>query len=178
MKRFSKTFISAVTGFFLIAGTWAVAAGALPSDWKFEQPFQVGASGLVKLSLPMKTLDAARPALEDLRLYDDAGNAVPYFLERPAPTEKAAQSAKSFQVSLERMNTVIVVETGLGEPVKAVTLETPAFSFVKAVRVDGSPDRTAWRRSPQAKSFSPGRCQPVARFIPGRQMEISAARGG
>ena len=46
-------------------------AAALPTDWKHEQQFNVSAPGLVKMSLPVETLDAARPALEDLRLYDD-----------------------------------------------------------------------------------------------------------
>src|ERR1039458_8553744 len=49
-------------------------AATLPSDWQREQPFNVTTSGLIKLSLPVETLDAARPALEDLRLYDDAGD--------------------------------------------------------------------------------------------------------
>jgi len=46
--------------------------------------------------LPVETLDAARPALEDLRLYDDAGNEVPYLIERPVPVTKIVQNVKSF----------------------------------------------------------------------------------
>ena len=70
------------------------AAANLPSDWRHEQSFDVSNAGLVKISLPVETLDAARPALEDLRLYDGAGNEVPYFIQRPAP--EADFSACSF----------------------------------------------------------------------------------
>jgi hypothetical protein len=45
---------------------WAHAV-ALPSDWQHEQTFNVSTPGLLKLSLPVETLDAARTALEDLR---------------------------------------------------------------------------------------------------------------
>jgi hypothetical protein len=58
----------------------------------------VPAPGLVKLSLPVETLDAARAGLEDLRLQDDAGSEVPYLIARPAPAARISQSAKSFQV--------------------------------------------------------------------------------
>ena len=89
-------------------------AAGLPADWQHEQPFSVPAPGLVKLSLPVETLDAARPALEDLRLYDDAGNEVPYLIERPVPVVKIVQNAKSFQVSLNPSNTVIVAGNRAG----------------------------------------------------------------
>jgi hypothetical protein len=121
------------------------AAGALPAEWRHEQQFSVTASGLVKLSLPVETLDAARPALEDLRLDDDAGNEVPYVIERPAPAPQMSRRAQSFQVSLNPLTSVITLETGVAGPLDAVTLETPAESFIKAVRVEGSADNRNWR---------------------------------
>ena len=104
------------------------------------------APGLVKISLPVETLDAARPGLEDLRLCDDAGNELPFLLSHPAPAAKAIQSAKSFQVSLGAATTVITLETGLTQPLDGVSLETPAMNFIKAVRVEGSPDARNWQR--------------------------------
>src|ERR1017187_2137453 len=68
-------------------GTFGQVA-PLPGDWQHEQRFDVPATGLVKLSLPTATLEAARPGLEDLRLYDDAGREVPYLIERPKPAGK------------------------------------------------------------------------------------------
>ena len=110
------------------------------------QQFDIAAPGLVKISLPVETLDAARPALEDLRLWDDAGNELPFLITRPVPSAKAVQSARSFQVSLNASTTVITLETGLAQPLDGVTLESPAANFIKAVRVDGSADGQNWQR--------------------------------
>ena len=117
----------------------------MPSDWQHEQTFNVSTTGLMKINLPVETLDVARPALEDLRLYDDAGDEIPYVLTRPVPSPKVIQTAKSFQVSLNASTTVITLETGLAQPLDGVTLETPAGDFIKAVRVEGSVDGKNWR---------------------------------
>jgi Protein of unknown function (DUF3999) len=133
--------------------SWGFSAGAagLPVEWQREQLFNVPAPGLVKLSLPVETLDAARPALEDLRLYDDAGDEIPYLMERPVPVVKVVQNVKSFHVSLTPSNTVILLETGLTQPLDDVTLETPAESFIKPVRVEGSTDLKSWRSLEQGQ---------------------------
>ena len=89
MKRLNNFSASLLHVFALLVGVSAAAAN-LPSDWQREQSFDVSTTGLVKMSLPVETLDAARPALEDLRLYDDAGNEVPYLIERPAGRESRA----------------------------------------------------------------------------------------
>ncbi len=125
----------------------ALSAGAapLPADWQHEQRFQVPAPGLVKMSLPVETLDAARRGLEDLRLYDDAGNEVPYLIQRPVPVGKVVRNAASFDVALNVAKTVLTLETGLAQPLDGVTLETPARDFIKAVRVEGSADRSGWQ---------------------------------
>src|SRR5580692_6826696 len=88
-----------------------VHATNLPTDWQDEQSFTLSTTGLVKLALPAETLNAARPALEDLRLYDDAGNEVPYLIEYPAPVTKFFQPAKSFVATLKPNSTVINLET-------------------------------------------------------------------
>ena len=144
MKRLNSFLINGVCGSLLLAVLSAPGAN-LPSDWQHEQTFNVSTTGLVKINLPVETLDAARPALEDLRLYDDAGNEVPYLIEQPMPAPKIVRSTKSFQVSLSANNTVILLETGLAQPLDAVTLETPAGDFIKAVRVEGSGDGKNWR---------------------------------
>jgi hypothetical protein len=135
-------------GLFCVAALFAGASGTamrLPSAWEHQQSFNVSASGLVKISLPIETFDAARPALEDLRLFDDLSNEIPYLIERPVPTPEIVQPAKSFDVSLNPDNTVILLETGLSTPIDAVTLETPARDFIKAVRVEYSDDRNGWK---------------------------------
>src|ERR1035437_1939344 len=119
-------------------------AATLPADWQHEQHFGVSASGLVKLSLPLSTLDAARPALEDLRLYDNAGMEVPYLIERPRPAGRIVQAAKSFQVTRNGATTVLTDETGLTGPIDGVTLETPARAFLKEVQIEGSTEGQNW----------------------------------
>ena len=131
-------------GLFLFFGL-SLDAANLPAEWPHVQDFAIAAPGLVKISLPVATLDAARPALEDLRLCDAAGTELPFFIERPVPANKAIRPAKSFQVSLNANATVITLETGLAQPLDGVSLETPAGGFIKAVRVEGSADGQRWQ---------------------------------
>jgi hypothetical protein len=143
-------FVRTATRVVFAAGLSASAAD-LPSDWQHEQTLDVSTTGLVKINLPAVMLDAARPALEDLRLYDATGDEIPYVLTRPAPLPKVIQKVKSFQVLLNANNTVITLETGLTQPLDAVTLETPAGDFIKAVRVEGSADGRNWRTLAQGQ---------------------------
>jgi hypothetical protein len=128
-----------------------VRAATLPSDWQHEQAFNVSTSGLIKISLPVETLDAARPALEDLRLYDDSSSEVPYVIERLMPSVKTIRDVKSFQVSLQSRATVITIETGLVQPLDTITLETPALSFLKPVRIEASADGRNWQTLAQGQ---------------------------
>jgi hypothetical protein len=150
MKRLVNFSASVLYVFALLSGVSAAAAN-LPSDWQRDQSFDVSTTGLVKMSLPVETLDAARPSLEDLRLYDNAGNEVPYLIERPAQVAKAAQAVKALQVSLNANTTVITVETGLAQPFDGITLETPAMNFIKAVRVESSEDGNRWQTLAQGQ---------------------------
>ncbi len=129
----------------------SATAASLPPDWQREQSFDISTTGLVKMSLPVETLDAARPELEDLRLYDAAGNEVPYLIDRPVPIAKVVQEAKSFQVSLNANTTVITLETGVAQPLDGVTLESPSTDFIKAVSVESSDDGKLWQISAQGQ---------------------------
>jgi hypothetical protein len=144
MKRSNKLWHHWICTLAAATSVSASAAG-LPADWQHEQLFTVPTPGLIKLNLPGETLDAARPALEDLRLYDEAGNEVSYLIERPVPVTKVVQNVKSFHISLTPTNTVIVLETGLAQLLDDIVLETPAESFLKPVRVEGSTDLKRWQ---------------------------------
>jgi hypothetical protein len=135
------------------AAMFSANAATLPAEWQHQQEFNVSAPGLVKLSLPVETLDFARPLLEDLRVYDDSGSEVPYLIEHPAPAGRVVRNAKSFQTSLNAQTTVITLETGLGQPVDDITLETPARDFIKSVQVEGSSDGQNWRSVLQGKAI-------------------------
>jgi hypothetical protein len=139
MKRLNNLFCACI-----LATTVSAGASNLPSDWQHEQQFTISKPGLMKISLPAETLNAARPGLEDLRLYDDVGNEIPYVIEHPMPSPKVVQAAKSFSVSLNPANTVITLESGIPQPFDAVTLETPVSDFIKSVRVEDSTDGIRW----------------------------------
>jgi hypothetical protein len=135
------------SGLCVLMGTCVAAtqAAPLPADWQHEQRFDAPAAGLLKLSLPTATLNAARPGLADLRLYDDAGREVPYLIERPKPAGKVIRDAKSFQVAVNASTTVLTLETGLAQPLDGVTIDSPATRFLKAVHIEGSADGQGWQ---------------------------------
>jgi hypothetical protein len=143
-------------------------AAVLPGDWQYEQPFDVSNPGLVKLSLPVQTLDRARPGLEDLRVCDDAGHELPYLIERPRPAGRLTQRAETFQVSLNPATTVISLETGLAQPLAAVTLETPAAEFIKSVQIAGSNDGKSWQTLAQGEPIfrQPGGANQLQLVLP------------
>ena len=57
------------------------AQSASLSDWPNRQELAVPAPGLVKLNLPVETLDAAQAGLEDLRILDPGSAEVSYAIE-------------------------------------------------------------------------------------------------
>ena len=148
----------------------SVVAATLPAAWQNQQQFEVSEPGLIKLSLPLETIDAARSGLEDLRIYDGAGLEVPYFLHRSAAASKAMPPAKSLAISLQEQATLLAVETGFSEPLDAVTLQTPASSFIKAVQVEGSKNGRSWQKLAEGL--------PIFRQPAGvEQLEVSVPQG-
>ncbi|MEI2722264.1 MAG: DUF3999 family protein [Verrucomicrobiota bacterium] len=145
--------MSAFLFLLLIVPIASSVAAPLPAEWQRAQQFDVTAPGLVKLSLPVATLDAARPALEDLRLYDDAGNELPYLIQHATPGQQAGQfkAQSRFRSALNPNTTVITLETGLAQPLDGVTLESPAASFIKSVQIETSADGKSWARLAQAR---------------------------
>ena len=133
------------------AWTFPIRAAALPGDWQREQAFEVSNAGLIKLDLPIETLDSARPGLEDLRLYDNAGNEIPYLIHRPIPVARIVRDVSSFRVSLNPDSTVVSLQTGLSQSLDDVLLESPAENFIKSVRVEGSTDGNRWQSLAQGQ---------------------------
>jgi len=52
-----------------------------PNEWRNTQALEVPAQGLVRINVPVATLDVAQPGLEDLRIIDSTGNQVPYLID-------------------------------------------------------------------------------------------------
>ena len=136
---------AAVTAALGLCAACAPARALDPAAWPSRPPLPVERAGLHKLALPPSTLGLARPGLEDLRLLDPAGREVPFAFTSPAPAVPAATRAPaSFRVSLSDSATQLLLETGTTTPLAALTLTTPAPSFLKAVRLEISPDGERW----------------------------------
>ncbi len=167
MKRLNNFPAGWLCGCALLLGVSATAAN-LPSDWQHEQSFDVSTTGLVKISLPVETLDAARPALEDLRLYDDAGNEIPYLIERPVPiAENRSERQNRFKFRSTRTTPSSRSKRDWRSRSMASRWKRPAMDFIKAVRVESSDDGKHWQTSrARPADFSPAlRRKPPANFI-------------
>jgi hypothetical protein len=136
--------------FAFVALAAFVAAPSLlsfePNEWRQTQMLDVSGPGLVRVSLPAATLDAAQPGLEDLRLVDQTGNQVPYLIERRAPEAESTVRPTEFRSSIENGVTRLILKTGTSAPIAGISLETPARQFVKGVDVEGSHDGTNWKK--------------------------------
>ncbi|MCX6876360.1 MAG: hypothetical protein NTW21_21505 [Verrucomicrobia bacterium] len=140
-------------GVFLLltGGMLAVAPAATHPAWQWEQAVQVPAAGMVRLDLPPPTLNASRPDLADLRLLSPTGVETPYLMEVPESAAPREMKAVDFKATLVEpapataAATVLEVGTGTGEPIAAVTLETPAREFIKSVTIEGRREGTDWQ---------------------------------
>jgi hypothetical protein len=136
----------------LLAGMASSAVAAdLPAEWMNAQPVAIRQTGLLKISVPLETLTAARPALEDLRLYDSAGREVPYLLEKPVQPQRVTRSPQKFQVAVKDDATIITLDTGVRHPISEISVQTPATNFLKAVQLEGSTDGTTWKTLAQGQ---------------------------
>jgi len=75
---------------------------------------------------------------------NDAGNELPYVIERPSPAAGVIRSAKSFQVSLKRQCHRHHTRNRADATLDGVTLESPAASFIKSVQIEASTDARSW----------------------------------
>jgi len=117
-----------------------------PNEWRNTQTVEVPAKGLVRVSVPATTLDAAQPGLEDLRIVDSTGNQVPYLIERMLPDSESTIRPTEFRSTIENGATRLNLKTGTGAPISGVSLETPATQFMKAADVEGSSDGRTWSK--------------------------------
>lgn len=117
----------------------------LPAEWKNVQHLDIAQPGLVKLSLPIETLDAARPGLEDLRIFDSTGREVSYLIDRPTSTPAVLRNTQKFGVRIDKRTTILDIETGVSQPIDGLTLDTPVASFMKVVTLEGSTDQQSWQ---------------------------------
>ena len=124
-----------------------------PNEWPNTQTLDVPAKGLARVNVPVRTLDAAQPGLEDLRIIDSTGNQVPCLIERLLPDSESTIRPAEFRSSIENGATQLYLKTGTGAPIIGVTLETPATQFMKAVDVEGSNDGKTWTKLARGDSL-------------------------
>ena len=116
-----------------------------PNEWQFRQTIEIGAAGMTRLDLPLSTLDAARPNLEDIRIIDSSGREIPYVVKRPLPSGQSVGPVKEFHAQIEGSATRLNLVTGTNSPLRGVTLHVAGSSeFIKAVRIEGSHDVQKW----------------------------------
>ena len=130
----------------LLALAPSISHGSIPEAWRNVQPIEIEQTGLIKFSLPLDTIDAARQDLADLRLYDASGQEIPYLLERPVQGAKAVKPAREVITTTNQEATTVELTIDLpGLSPAGVTLETPSRDFIKAIQVEGSLDRENWK---------------------------------
>jgi len=100
---------------------------------------------LVKIDLPLETLNQLRPGLEDLRLFDDQGKEIPFAIDRPIEVPRRIIAARDFRTEIENDRTRLFFRSGSALPISGLTLETPARDFIKAITIEASPDGNTWR---------------------------------
>lgn len=120
------------TLWILSCSALSLSAAELPTGWKNVQRLEINQTGLVKISVPLETLTAARRGLEDLRLYDNNGREIPFFLERPVRLQPVVRPAKQFHVTVNPDATVITLETGFTQSLSGLTLQTAAAGFFES----------------------------------------------
>jgi hypothetical protein len=131
----------------LLALCGATTVGAItPNEWRFRQTIEVPASGLVRVSLPAETLDAARADLADVRLLDPSGREVPYIIDTSAAQPEGEMEAKGFQAQIEGTATRLNIETGTDATLHGVSLEAPGTAeFIKPAKIEASHDGKTWQ---------------------------------
>jgi len=139
LRRFCETQFIALLCF--APGLHAITT----SEWRASQTLEISGSGLTRVELPVETLNAARPALEDLRVIDPDGKEVPYLVERRLSQPGMTLPAREFHSTIANDSTTITLATGPPGPLTSLVLETPATDFIKAVRIEASRDNVTWQ---------------------------------
>jgi len=131
----------------------ALAAAALPlraepydaRQWRFLQEVPVDQPGLVRVELPVETLDAARGDLADLRVLDPAGVEQAFALEHTDRPAFRTLKPESLSGSIEDAGTVFILKTGTADEITALTIDAGQQRFLTRALVEASDDGQVWR---------------------------------
>ena len=148
------------------------SAAVTPTEWQHRQALPVAAPGLTRLTLPAATFDAAQADLADLRLLDPQGQEMPFLLDRDLVVRGFEPvrplNPRSFRTTPAGDTTQLLFETGTGELLDALDLETSVPFFLKAAHVEVSSDGQEWQ--------SLGAAVPVFRQFGAEQLRLALDR--
>jgi len=116
------------------------------AEWKYQQAFAVEHSGVLRIAIPLETLDHAQPDLRDLRITSGEGTEVPFALVRPSHAPARWRPAAHFAVELQDGATVLSIDADETKAWEAIDLTIPSPSFLKAARVEASIDGKTWEQ--------------------------------
>ena len=145
MKR-SLPRLRNVVLFVCNAALAATTSAFSDAEWKFQQAFSVESSGVLRIAVPVETLDRALPDLRDLRIVGADGTEVPFALVRPSSAPARWRPAARFAVALQEGATVITISAEETKTWEAVDLIIGSPSFLKAARLEASTDGKTWQQ--------------------------------
>ncbi len=147
MSRGCRAAVLAFACILVARGTRAQQMEAL-TGWRYFKNIQpAGASGgLLDVVLDRQALDQARPDQADLRLYNAAGNEIPYALRiRKAEHTSATFDAREYNRGRQGDVAEVSYDLGrYGEEHNELEVDTAGQNFRRRVEVEGSNDSSRW----------------------------------
>jgi Protein of unknown function (DUF3999) len=127
-------------------------------DALYERPIKTVGPGPQRLAIDAALLASGAPfrvvrrgeaflaegGLKDLRLFSDAGRAVPYLLIQPRSSEPESVTATLLAVSPTKKTSGFEADLGAVYPVDRISMRGLPAPHLKRVRVEGSGDRERW----------------------------------
>ena len=131
---------------FFVFAVLSLGKAADFTAWKFTQPLPVSTTSLTRSILPSRTLDVARPRLEDLRVLSPLGTETPYLIQWPRLQPARAIDPSTFEMKGMPPHTELTLTAGTNEKIRAIHLKAAAPRFLKSLHVETSPDGSNWTR--------------------------------
>jgi len=122
----------------------AAAAETDRRTWKWQQEFNVGSPGMMRLNLDPMVLDASQPSLGDLRILSPKETETPYLVDVPKKSGQRTQTAVGFKATLLEGKTVLDASTGTDQPIVAISLTSPSTDFLKSLKVEATSGGEIW----------------------------------
>jgi hypothetical protein len=135
------------------AGVVLLGAEATPDLFRASRPVTAPA-GWARLVLPDDVLEACRPGLPDVRIFDASNREVPFALEERLRGTPARYAFRDVEKTPER-ETVAIIDRGRRPPLaRSATLTIDGVDWLKPVTIESSDDRASWSVFAKASVFA------------------------